>query len=324
MLKRWRNRFQQRYQRWVNRRLPAASKIRLNSKRLFIFPTRTGFYFGGVLAVLWLIATNYENNLVFGATFLLSAVFVVAIFHTFLNLSSLSVEAGRTYPCFCGGRAEFDILLSQPGRRHRDSIKLHYQLSEPVTTSLPGTELAEVSLAVVAKQRGWLTPGRVTVETVYPLGLLRTWTYLDLKMRALVYPRPIDTPGRPASVAAGSGTQQMVRGREDFCGLQKYQVGESLNHIAWKHYAREQGLQSKQYSEPIDEQIWLDWDAFPGMDTEARLSRLCGGVLHFSAGTAAYGLRLPGIELAPSRGDAHRDNILKELALFELAGLERS
>ncbi len=320
MLAGWREKLTERYQQWVNWRLPAASKIRLNSNRLFIFPTRSGFSFIAVLILLWLTATNYENNLVFGAAFLLSAMFVVAIFHTFLNLSGLSVEAGRTYPCYCGGRAEFGLALHQTGRRYRDNIKLHYRGSEELTTSLPGIELAEVTLAVAARTRGWLEPGRVTVESVYPLGLLRVWTHLELNMRALVYPQPMDAKSRTATPVAGQGVNEMPGGREDFRGLEKYRPGESLSHIAWKHYAREQGLQTKHYSDPVDEQVWLDWDAFPGMDTEARLSRLCGWLLDLSKGSAVYGLRLPGIEVMPGRGEVHRDNILKELALFERTG----
>lgn len=320
MLRRLRERLRQRYHRWVDWRLPGASKIHLNSNRLFIFPTRVGLYFVIVLIVIWLVATNFENNLVFGTAFLLSAMFVVVIFHTFLNLSGLSIEAGRASPCFCGGRAEFGIVLRQKGHRYRDRIDLHYQSSDKVTTFLPGTELATVSLAVPTNKRGWFSPGRVTVETIYPLGLLRAWTPLELNMRALVYPRPIDSQGISTSVSSGSGEKEVAGGREDFRGLDKYRPGESLNHIAWKHYARQHGLLTKQYADPVDEQVWLDWDAFPGMDTEARLSRLCGWLMKISVGSSNYGLRMPGIELTPARGDSHRDKILRELALFSLPG----
>lgn len=319
MLQGLRDQLRQLYQRWVDRRLPAASKIRLSNNRLFIFPTGAGFLFVGVLILLWLVATNFENNLVFGATFLLSAMFVVAIFHTFLNLSGLYVEAGRTPPCFCGGEAEFGILLSQKGRRYRDSISLYHRSSEPVVVSLPGTELAEVWLAVPAEKRGWFEPGRVTLETRYPLGLLRAWTYLDLQLCALVYPRPIDAQGRLRSTAAGRGVDDLPGGREDFRGLERYRQGEAPGHIAWKHYAREQGLHTKHFSDPVADEIWLEWDAFPGMDTEARLSRLCGWLLAISAGSALYGLRIPGTEIRPSRGEVHRSNVLRALALFDQA-----
>jgi uncharacterized protein (DUF58 family) len=51
------------------------------------------------------------------------------------------------------------------------------------------------------------------------------------------------------------------------------------------------------------------------MDTEARLSRLCAWVL--AAGDAAeIGLRLPGVEIPPGYGAAHRRACLEALALW--------
>ena len=54
---------------------------------------------------------------------------------------------------------------------------------------------------------------------------------------------------------------------------------------------------------------WLEWDYFAGMDKE-RSSHLCYWVL----GTATndeYGLRLPGVEIEPGRGEPHRDRVLR-------------
>ena len=127
----------------------------------------------------------------------------------------------------------------------------------------------------------------------------------------------------PAQLGAGQGDKTPPQnyiahnsGSEDFVGLENYQLGESLRHIAWKQFAREQGLQTKHYADAIDDEMWLDWDALPGMDKEARLSRLCAWALRFSESSQPYGLRLPGLELAPSTGRAHCDAILRELALF--------
>jgi uncharacterized protein (DUF58 family) len=60
------------------------------------------------------------------------------------------------------------------------------------------------------------------------------------------------------------------------------------------------------------------------MDREARLSRLCYWVLQVDAGNDEYGLRLPGIEIAPNRGPQHREEVLKILALFEVDADEKT
>ena len=323
MEKNSRSRFDQLYQRWVDRRLPARDKITLRNRRLFIFPTKAGFFYFALLILLWLVATNFENNLIFALTFLLAAIFVVAIFHTFFNLAGLSIEAGPTPPCFCGSLAEFVLVLTQKGRRYRDNIHLLHRQGAPVCIALPGVERAHAAIAILAPERGCFKPGRITLETRYPLGLLRAWTFLDLNLQTLVYPCPVQSPIWPHSAQVGDeGGMELAEGREDFRGLEKYQTGEGLGRIAWKHYAREQGLHTKHYFDPVSEQPWLDWDAFPGLDTEARLSRLCGWCLKLAVGEAPYGLKLPGIEIAPARGEAHKNRVLKALALFGLPAPE--
>ena len=324
MIKRLRQALKQRYQQWIFRRLPPVKKIRLDNRKLFIFPTRAGFVFFTLLLLLWLIATNFENNLVFAFTFLLTSLFIVAIFHTFLNLSGLKIEGGKAAPGFAGKTAEFEYLLSQGGKRRRYNIEISYPGVEPAFVSLMGREIKAVYLSISVKKRGWLQAQRITVKSVYPLGLLKVWTYLQFDTKALVYPKAIDAP-LPSQLAAGQGDKTPPQnyiahnsGSEDFVGLEKYRLGESLRHIAWKQYAREQGLQTKHYADAIDDELWLDWEALPGMDTEARLSRLCAWALRFSESPQPYGLRLPDLELAPSTGHSHRDAVLRELALFEL------
>ena len=52
------------------------------------------------------------------------------------------------------------------------------------------------------------------------------------------------------------------------------------------------------------------------LSLEQQLSRLAGWVLAAERSGAHYGLRLPGVEIAPSRGDVHRAACLQALALY--------
>jgi uncharacterized protein (DUF58 family) len=64
--------------------------------------------------------------------------------------------------------------------------------------------------------------------------------------------------------------------------------------------------------------LWLDWALLPpGLDTEARLSRLTRWVIDAHAAGLSFGLRLPGAELLPASGDAQRERCLEALALFD-------
>ena len=75
---------------------------------------------------------------------------------------------------------------------------------------------------------------------------------------------------------------------------------------------------TKQFAGEAVAELWLMLSDLPtSLGLEARLSRLAGWVLAAERSGAHYGLRLPGIELAPARGDAHRSACLEALALYQ-------
>jgi uncharacterized protein (DUF58 family) len=207
--------------------------------------------------------------------------------------------------------------------KQREHYALHFKWpqSSECLVNLVDEDSARIQLHVEVDKRGWFSPGRLLLESTYPLGLLRCWTWLDLDLNALVYPRPLasgDLPG--LSTDTPDGAAALVTGNDDFYGFRSYRKGDSLRQVHWKGLAKGQGVLTKQYTAYADRSVWLDWEQFPGVGTEQRLSHLCYWALEFDGRDEEYGLRLPGVVIEPSFGDKHRDQVLKELALY---GLER-
>jgi uncharacterized protein (DUF58 family) len=310
----------ERFNRWLNRRMPPANSITLNQRKIFILPTRQGLIFALLVCAMVMAGINYQNSLVFALAFLLASLFMVAMLHTYRNLSGLSLVAGSTRPAFAGEEAEFTIVLKRLGDRTYESLQLGWNPNLMANANLVKEEEARVRLFVKAKRRGRYNPGRFLLQTLYPLGLFRAWSWIDLDMHTLVYPSPIAGGEIPSTTATSQEEGELILrdGAEDFYGLREYQPGDAIRHIAWRAYARSETLMTKQFAAYADRRVWLEWDHFPGMDRESRLSRLCYWVLQLNSRNDEYGLRLPGLEIQPGRGEAHRDAVLKALALFEI------
>ncbi|HYT47989.1 MAG TPA: DUF58 domain-containing protein, partial [Burkholderiales bacterium] len=154
----------------------------------------------------------------------------------------------------------------------------------------------------------------------FPLGLFRAWSHVEPDARCLVYPRPERAPLPPYSGEAAAGAlRSPTPGNDDFSGLRGYQLSDSPRHVAWKAVARSHDMLTKQFTGEAAAELWLDWRLLPAaMALENRLSRLAGWVLAAERSGIVYGLRLPGVELAPARGDAHRADCLQALALYRL------
>jgi uncharacterized protein (DUF58 family) len=178
--------------------------------------------------------------------------------------------------------------------------------------------MAEVVLGVPAPARGWLPLGRVMLETRFPLGIFRAWSYVEPEARCLVYPRPerSSLPPRAAESAKGA-LRSATPGNDDYAGLRAYQFSDSPRHVAWKAVARNEDLLTKQFTGEAAAELWLDWALLPGhLGLEQRLSRLAGWVLDAEHSGVHYGLRLPGVEIAPGRGEAQAGACLQALALY--------
>ena len=312
-----RARIEHRFRRWINRRIPSAREVTLDQRRIFIFPSRVGFFFGACLLVMLIAAINFENNLSYALTFWLATLFVIAILHTYANLSGLTVRAVRAQPAFPGQQSEFQVMIKRNKRRDYFALRLKWANSGEALVSLVDEDSVIVALQMAVDKRGWFSPGRLLLESTYPLGLLRCWTLIDLELVALVYPRPLVSTQLPAFASnTPDGNVACVDGNDDFYGFRGYRSGDSPRQVNWKGLAKRQGLLTKQYTAYADHSVWLDWDMFAGLDAEQRLSHLCYWVLEFDRRGEEFGLRMPSGVIEPALGENHRDAILKELALY--------
>ena len=302
---------------------PSKKPVTLTSRSVYILPTREGMIFVLVLLAMLLTAFNYRNSLLFMLTFLLTGLGFVAMLHTWRNLVGLTFQAGRASPVFAGEMARFQVQLNNAGQRARLNLQLrpdeHGKKIQTIIADQPGNDTALLDLPCPATQRGLLNLGRFTISTRFPLGLFRAWSYLDLNMHAVIYPRPgKPAPLPPPETGRTRGNAQAGEGMDDFKSLREYIPQDSPQHIHWKASARGQGMLTKEFAGEGAVERWLNWDNLANLGIEARLSQLCRWVLDADKAGERYGLRLPGIEIAPAQGEKHLYHCLQSLALFRV------
>lgn len=308
-----------RFSAWLDRRIPPGSTIKLSQANIFIFPTKAGFAFAVLLVILILGAINYQNALVYGVAFSLSSMFVATIMYTFRNLSGLKLELAEADSGFVGEDLQFTVYVERPQGRGREGIQIGWPEGFKQWVEIFDNEAAHVRLYVRAERRGWLRPGRMLVETYYPLGLLRAWTWVDIKARGLVYPQPIfQEQGRHLSTRhRDDGELIDLLGSDDFFDINEYTPGNPIRNILWRSFARSDDLVVKRYASYIEPRLWFDFADMQG-PVEERLSRLTGHALMATRSDREFGLRLPGLEIPPGIGQVHLDRVLRELALHGL------
>ncbi|MDB5971453.1 MAG: hypothetical protein JWQ90_3903 [Hydrocarboniphaga sp.] len=303
---------------WVLRRVKRQQVAVVPRTRVYILPTRFGYGFALMTLVMLLGATNYSNSMAFALSFLLGALGLVCMHHTHANLVNVQLRGAHVDPVYAGETLQFELLIANPSKRIRHDLQIGWPRLKPSSSGDVGAgSQTSLKLAAATSRRGWHDCGVFSLSTEFPLGLFRAWTWIELDLFGLVYPLPIDAGARPErSGGVGGEASGGGDGQEDFAGLRAYRAGDSLRLVHWKSLSKAQPPMVKQFTDTASPELWLDWQALPQLDTEARLSQLARWVLDAQAAHGVFGLRLPGAEIAPSSGEEHMHACLSALALF--------
>ena len=290
----------------------------LRPRRVYILPTGVGLVFGLMTFAMLLGSMNYNNNLSFILTFILIGIGFVAMHQCQRNLVGLELTFAGTDPVFAGQAIRFRVAITNQSKSARYGIRIYHDKTESDVHDLQPGESRIFILPITTHRRGWVQLDRFGIRTLFPFELFRSWAWLHMDLRGLVYPNPSEHPPEaPPSRVAHGHRQHDARGEEDFAGLRKYHVGDSPRHVAWKAYARSGQLLSKQFSGADTSSQWFDFNEIDVADIEERLSILTRWIVNADRTREDYGLRIPGGEFPPAHGDAQRRQCLEALALFD-------
>jgi uncharacterized protein (DUF58 family) len=176
-----------------------------------------------------------------------------------------------------------------------------------------------VTLRFSAPARGSYQITQLRLTSAYPLGFLRARKDSATRQSYFVYPKPAGDSKLPSHFpdARNAGRETLVGEGDDFAGVRAYVPGESQRQIDWKAVARGQPLMTKQFTVETDDLLLLDFAQVPQTELEARLSQLALWIVEAERVRRRYALRLPGLDIAPSSGEAHYHRCLQALAVFQ-------
>jgi uncharacterized protein (DUF58 family) len=313
---------------WFLQRVGRTDTLALTQRNVYILPTRAGWMLAITLVVLLIGSINYQLNLGYLLTFLLAGSAVVGMHLCHANLRGLTLHLVAPPPVHAGQAVPLRVRLTSERRRTRFGIAMGV-LDD---ASVGDTHLAWVDVPAQGStdvQVAWAAPGRghhplpaLTAMTLFPLGTFRVWSVWRPAAQVLVYPAPeVHPPALPAGEPqAGDAGSARVQSTGEFEGVRAYRRGDPQKTVVWKKAAQafaagRDDLVSRDALSTQRQQLWLDHAQCGARDLEARLARLTAWVLMADLLGLDYGLRLPGRDIAPDQGTAHRARCLEAMAL---------
>lgn len=319
------------FEHWLSRRIPNRKEHQLNSRNIMIYPTRFGLSYIGFVVLVFLLGTNYQNNIILLFSYLLASLFISVMLHSFYNFSQLRFYSKAKQQGYAGEELFFPIQIS--------SVKTHYDINvyftdpklnsqvEKIGQCLQGSQ--EINLSYKSFNRGKHYLGRISVFSEYSLGIFKSKTVLDFGHYAIIYPKPANLIVGQYELSAHSDepsiesyqTSNLV-GTDDFSELKSFVIGESRARTAWKQLAKGQGHYSKHYQGSQGQLTWLKLDDMPSNDVETQLSYLCFLINELTVMNQHFGLALStdinnkSMNISPNAGFNHQQACLTALALY--------
>tara|TARA_A200000159_G_scaffold128734_2_gene124773 strand:+ start:9860 stop:11074 length:1215 start_codon:yes stop_codon:yes gene_type:complete len=335
---------------WLDKRIPPASQHRLTMNNIFVLPTGFGWAFIIMSLCLFLLGTNYQNNLMVLLSYILLSVMLLTLFYTHQNFARLAVKSTPLAPFHCHQSGTFYLAVVQqdmPGgkdnlsndsgskdtqsKQCRGHIvaswfghKTHYPFilgakdNGNAQNGDSQNTMQRLPIPITHRTRGVYTLPRLTLACDFPLGLYKCWTHLDFSAEVVVYAKPLK--GEVIKVPASNDESEQnpsnaatsSQSSSDFHSLTDYKEGQPLNRVVWKQVAKSGDWVVKEFADPVQLKQLLSVDA--NVETETAISLLTFQVLEQSQQGNHFGLKYQSIDIEPSSGETHTHQCLTALA----------
>ncbi len=309
-MNRLRQQFRQWFNCWLDKRQPKAREVTLTQKIIYILPSRFGLWYILLLVLLYLLGTNYQNNLILLMSYMLVSVLLLALTMAWRNLHTIKVSCAPVLSAYAEENLMVPVYIyATPPRQQLLCV---FNKADQPTKLADNSEQAIVPLAT--RQRGYFALPRLTLYSYFPFGLFNCKSMLNLDYHYWVFPRPLVTD----SLQTGSDdTGAKTKMAEDYDTIRSYQAGDSLKLMLWKRLARDPANPAVKHapSNPQPEPDWIIIPPVSGAALELALSKACYLMLQLEQRSKPFGLRINHTCIGPSSGQQHLERCLRELAL---------
>ncbi len=301
---------------WTQKRNRPGNPQTLNSRNVYVLPSRFGWAYALVVLTLFFSAINYQINTIFLMAFLLVIIGMASAWEAQENLKNLAFKFIALEDAQEGMPAKLTLFIHT---NNKARFGLDFQIASQAVVhfeKIPPEGL-QVIIPIESTKRGYFSLPRIYISSRYPLGIFRVWAYAYFYEHYYVYPRPVNPGFWPNYFLDQNTTKKHRLGEEEFYDLKSAEnPWRTPNLIAWKIAAKGQGWYLKTMSS-YEDYCWIfKLTDLPGNDLELKLQQLSYWLQTAEANGQIYGLELSATQTSFSRGNEHLRHCLRQLAFY--------
>jgi uncharacterized protein (DUF58 family) len=309
---------------WIQKRIPSQNTIKFNINNTFILPSSFGWSCIGIAICLFILGTNFQNNIILLLCYFLLAMVLLAVFHSYFYFVQHELVFLEIAPDFENRKiylpikinSSLDYLGGVLNISSANSDK-HNENELNISQALP---TQTVKLPLPNYTRGLYNCPKVKIVATYGFGLFKCWTYLTPHLTFYVYPAmqksamPLFHANTSTQLTHSSDSQLVIS--DDLQGIREHQITDPIHHVSWKHVAKGQGMLTKDFSENKGVSGWLRLSDLQHLNIEDALQCICFQVQQLDRDHVKYGLDLGCTKILPQEGQVHLHDCLMQLAVY--------
>jgi hypothetical protein len=250
----------------------------IRQANIFILPNRFGFYAGFLVLASFAMGYKVQNNFILLAVIFLFLVFMLSLIASVRNLQGLQVEVDIASYYFSGERHYIRLVLrkQQPAYNltlHTDGETIALDMSSGATSLM---------VPVGDFTRGIHAIPSIKIQTLFPFGIARAWSWLHPPGELVVAPKPNEQAaaryprGNPAMASASDKKRQQNNFADELGDLRDYQDSDPPARIDWNRYAATRETMVREHGLDTQGEVLLRQPT--GVPLEEALSYLSGGL----------------------------------------------
>ncbi|CAM3682219.1 hypothetical protein PMAG_a0458 [Pseudoalteromonas mariniglutinosa NCIMB 1770] len=292
-------------------------QLTLTHSNIYILPSKLGSGFLLVTILNFILAVNYQNNLILVMAYLMLVVMIFSLLLGYNNVRGLALSYKRHIANYAPQCAQLELELSTDTICQSLQFIYEKKILATFDETTPTSQLIHLDLPM--DQRGAYPLQRLKIISHYPFGLVSAWSYMQLTQTVFVYPqqrKPVQQENHQHNKnSMDDGDQKNMHGSDEFDGLTPHQIGMNMKRVSWKHYAKTQQLMVKEFVNYSAQSVFFDFNQLQG-STESRLQQLSYLISQAYLQGTTYGLQLESISFEVSEGKEHCKNCLEALSRF--------
>ena len=241
-------------------------KLRNNSK-IYIYPNFNGIGLSLFIFFCFLISVFYENNSGLLLSIIIFFIFFISILISHQNINNLKISSLNEYYVETNKNKKLTFIIENLSKEKKLNININYQ-KQNIGNFNFFKKINYFNLNYNKKLRGEYLLDTITLNSIYPFGVIKTKINHKPDCDIIVYPQSI----RPNQELLNEFNIDKSIDVDDFDGIDEFKNGDSYSKIAWKKSTIDKKYIKIFKNKEKTQKLILDLDRYNELEFELLLS----------------------------------------------------